>query len=108
MKRVTDFRAELLGDLADPEEAARYLNAAREDEGMTNVAAQGRTAGQVAYERYFQVCHGRSLETGLDLPEWEKLTRSVQALWQATYFAPAKRRACLPDTFIYNGVPEAQ
>ena len=30
-KRTTDFRDDLLGDLADPEEARHYLNAALED-----------------------------------------------------------------------------
>ena len=30
-KRTTEFREDLLGDLADPREAAEYLNAALED-----------------------------------------------------------------------------
>jgi probable addiction module antidote protein len=38
-KRTTDFRDDLLADLADPQEAACYLNAALEDsEGMFLVA----------------------------------------------------------------------
>ncbi|MEO7651571.1 MAG: hypothetical protein ABIZ80_13985 [Bryobacteraceae bacterium] len=40
-KRTTDFRDDLLGDLADPEEAKHYLNAALEDsEEMFLVALQ--------------------------------------------------------------------
>jgi len=38
-KRTTDFRDELLADLADPVEAARYLNAAQEDSNQMVLVA---------------------------------------------------------------------
>jgi probable addiction module antidote protein len=52
-KRTTDFREDLLADLADPEEAAHYLNAALEDsEEMALVAlrdvAEARQMARVA------------------------------------------------------------
>ena len=52
-KRTSDFREDLLADLADPEEAARYLNAALEDsEQMALVAlrdvAEARQMAKVA------------------------------------------------------------
>ena len=52
-KRTTDFREDLLGDLADPQEAASYLNAALEDsEEMFLVAlrdvAEARQMAKVA------------------------------------------------------------
>ncbi|MGA2144401.1 MAG: addiction module antidote protein [Bryobacteraceae bacterium] len=54
-KRTTDFREELLADLADPQEAADYLNAALEDsEQMVLVAlrdvAEARQMARVAGE----------------------------------------------------------
>jgi probable addiction module antidote protein len=54
-KRATDFRDDLLADLADPEEAAHYLNAALEDsEEMALVAlrdvAEARQMARVAEE----------------------------------------------------------
>ena len=54
-KRTSDFRAELLEDLADPQEAADYLNAAAEDsEKMVLVAlrdiAEARQMARVAGE----------------------------------------------------------
>lgn len=54
-KRSTDFRRDLLADLADPEEAAHYLNAALEDsEEMALVAlrdvAEARQMARVAEE----------------------------------------------------------
>jgi probable addiction module antidote protein len=52
-KRTTDFREDLLADLADPQEAAHYLNAAFEDsEQMALVAlrdiAEARQMARVA------------------------------------------------------------
>jgi probable addiction module antidote protein len=52
-KRTSDFREDLLADLADPAEAARYLNAALEDsEQMLLVAlrdvAESRQMSRVA------------------------------------------------------------
>jgi dGTP triphosphohydrolase len=38
-KRTSDFREDLLADLADPEEAAHYLNAALEDSGQMALIA---------------------------------------------------------------------
>ena len=54
-KRTSDFRADLLEDLADPQEAADYLNAAAEDsEKMVLVAlrdiAEARQMARVAGE----------------------------------------------------------
>jgi|SRR5882672_11424266 len=54
-KRTSDFRADLLADLADPNEAALYLNAALEDCGqMALVAlrdvAEARQMARVAEE----------------------------------------------------------
>lgn len=52
-KRTTDFRDDLLADLADPQEAAHYLNAAVEDSAeMVLIAlrdiAEARQMAQVA------------------------------------------------------------
>jgi probable addiction module antidote protein len=54
-KRTTDFREDLLADLADPQEAVHYLNAALEDsERMALVAlrdvAEARQMARVAEE----------------------------------------------------------
>src|ERR1039457_3990702 len=54
-KRTTDFREDLLADLANPQEAAHYLNAASEDsEQMVLVAlrdiAEARQMARVADE----------------------------------------------------------
>jgi probable addiction module antidote protein len=67
-KRTSDFRADLLEDLADPQEAAHYLNAASEDsEKMVLVALRdiaearqmARVAGEagVAREALYRMLH---------------------------------------------------
>ena len=99
-KRTTDFREDLLGDLADPQEAAHYLNAALEDsEQMALVAlrdiaearqmARVAEAAGVAREALYRMLSG----TGN--PTYGSLTGILNALGLKIIFAPAastKRR----------------
>jgi hypothetical protein len=39
--------------------------------------------GQVAYEAYSDAAGGRSLISGLELPEWHDLTDDLQTAWRA-------------------------
>jgi probable addiction module antidote protein len=93
-KRTTDFREDLLADLADPQEAAQYLNAAFEDsEQMALVALRDvaearqmiRVAEEagVAREALYRMLH----PTGN--PTYSNLTGILNALGLKIVFAPA-------------------
>jgi hypothetical protein len=43
----------------------------------------GKTPGQVNYEAYRLATAGRSLITGDELPDWDRLPEDVQTAWQA-------------------------
>jgi probable addiction module antidote protein len=92
-KRTTDFREDLLRDLADPQEAAHYLNAALEDsEQMVLVAlrdiAEARQMARVAEEAgvarealYRMLC-------GTGNPTYSSLTGILSALGLRIMFVP--------------------
>jgi probable addiction module antidote protein len=93
-KRTTDFREDLLRDLADPQEAAHYLNAALEDsEQMVLMAlrdiAEARQMAHVAEEAgvarealYRMLC-------GTGNPTYSSLTGILSALGLRIMFVPA-------------------
>jgi probable addiction module antidote protein len=98
-KRTTDFREDLLADLADPVEAARYLNAALEDtEQMVLVAlrdvAESRQMSRVAEGA------GVARETLYRMlsqngnPTYSNLMSIVSALGLKIEFAPISPVAC--------------
>jgi hypothetical protein len=47
-------------------------------------AAEGKTPGQRAYERYAGHTDGRSLVSGEALPEWAVLGDDIKAAWEHT------------------------
>lgn len=92
-KRTSDFRADLLEDLANPQEAAHYLNAASEDsEKMVLVALRdiaearqmARVAGEagVAREALYRMLH----KTGN--PTYSSFMGVLGALGLRIVFAP--------------------
>lgn len=95
-KRTSDFREGLLADLADPEEAAHYLNAALEDsETMALIALRdvaearqmakvAKSAGVAREALYRMLC-----ETGN--PTFENLFAIVRSVGLRLEFAPLHR-----------------
>lgn len=93
-KRTTDFREDLLADLADPREAAHYLNAAFEDsEQMALVAlrdvAEARQMARVADDAGVarEALYRMLRETRN--PTYGSLTGILSALGLKIVFAPA-------------------
>jgi probable addiction module antidote protein len=96
-KRTSDFRADLLEDLADPQEAAHYLNAAIGDsEKMVLVALRdiaearqmARVAGDagVAREALYRMLQKEGN------PTYSNFMGILGALGLKIVFVPAKRR----------------
>ncbi|MGO9261488.1 MAG: addiction module antidote protein [Bryobacteraceae bacterium] len=95
-KRTTDFREGFLADLADPQEAANYLNAALEDsEQMALVALRGvaearqmaRVAGEAGVAR--EALYRMLRDTGN--PTYSNFVRILGALGLRISFSPTSR-----------------
>ena len=102
-KRTTDFREDLLADLADPQEAAHYLNAALEDsEEMALVALRdvaearqmARVAGEAGVAR--EALYRMLRKTGN--PTYSSLMGILYALGLRIVFAPVN-----PTTDPFQG-----
>lgn len=48
-----------------------------------------RTLGQIGYEAYSEGTAGRSLVTGDELPDWDRLDRDIQQAWEVAAMAIA-------------------
>jgi probable addiction module antidote protein len=94
-KRTTDFRADLLEDLADPREAAHYLNAALDDSEQIALVAlrdiaearqMSRVAGEAGVSR--EALYRMLRRTGN--PTYSSLMGILGALGLRIMFAPAE------------------
>ena len=95
-KRTIDFRETLLADLADPQEAANYLNAAFEDsEQMALVALRdiaeahqmAREAGEAGVAR--EALYRMLRDTGN--PTYSNFVKILDAVGLRISFSPSKR-----------------
>lgn len=48
---------------------------------------QPKTLGQVAYEGYSNFSKGKSLVTGVDIPEWGNLSDDIKKAWEVAAIA---------------------
>lgn len=48
---------------------------------------KNKSRGQKAYEGYCEFSGGKSLISGVPLPEWDKQAENVRAAWEAAAFA---------------------
>jgi hypothetical protein len=55
-----------------------------------NSASEVPSAGQVAYEGYRKHSDGKSLVSGQEIPEWNKLPAEIQAAWNSAGEASAR------------------
>jgi probable addiction module antidote protein len=95
-KRTSDYRTELLKDLADPQEAAHYLNAAVEDsEEMVLVAlrdiAESRQMARVAEEAGLARETLYRMLSGSGNPTYSSFIGVLHAVGLRMIFAPIDR-----------------